>query len=230
MSSTKAIKSRIRSVRNTSQITKAMEVVSAAKMRKAQQFAIQARPYAVASLEILQNLLSRTDRKPKLLVSRDVKKSVLLVVTADKGLAGAFTMNVLRRADAWIEEKKSRGADYVLITVGKKANDYYERRNKPIQDRFVKFGDYAHLDETLPVAKTVIDGFLYGIWDEVDAVYTNFRSTLKQETVLKRILPVTEAGIREIVEALLPERGRYAELREERHAAFRYSYEYLFEP
>lgn len=106
MSSTKQIKQRIKSVKNTAQITKAMEVVSATKMRKSQEFAIRARPYAVASLEMLKNMFSRTPALPPLLRKREVKKSTLLVVTSDKGLAGAFNANVLKRTEKWIVDKK----------------------------------------------------------------------------------------------------------------------------
>lgn len=230
MTSTKAIKSRIKSVKNTSQITKAMEVVSATKMRKAQEFAIRARPFAVASIEMLGNLMSRTETRPKLLESRLVKKSLLLVVTADKGLAGAFNSNVLKAAETWIRAKEIDTRPYTLIAVGKKAKEYCERRKKPMQEHFVKFGDYAHLDETLPVAETVIQGFVLGAWDEADAVYTHFRTTLKQETILKKILPVTKEGIEDIVRAIVPEYGKFSEIENENHPQLRYSYEYVFEP
>src|SRR3989344_7793644 len=96
MPSIKTIKQRIKSVKSTSQITKAMEVVSATKMRRSQEFAIKARPYAVASLELMHNLLRRSPVRPALLKSRPVKKSALIVVTSDKGLAGPFHTNVLR--------------------------------------------------------------------------------------------------------------------------------------
>lgn len=230
MASTKAIKSRIKSVKNTSQITKAMEVVSATKMRKAQEFAIRARPYAVASLEILKNLISRTETLPALLQSRTVQTSCLLIVTADKGLAGAFNSNVLRKAEAWILEKEARGQAYTLITVGKKAREYCERRKRAIQARFLNFGDYAYPDETIPVAETIIQGFVLGAWDEAEAVYTHFRTTLKQEAILKKILPVTKEGIEDIVSAIVPEYGKFSEIENGNHAALRYSYEYTFEP
>ena len=230
MGSIKVIKSRIKSVRNTSQITKAMEVVSATKMRKAQNFAIRARPYAVASLEILKNLISRTETLPALLQSRTVQTSCLLVVTADKGLAGAFNSNVLKAAEAWIRAREAANQPCTLIAVGKKAKEYCERRKKPMHEHFINFGDYAHLDETLPVAETIIQGFVLGAWDEADAVYTHFRTTLKQETVLKKILPVTKEGIEDIVRAIVPEYGKFSEIENGNHTALRYSYEYIFEP
>ena len=230
MASTKAVKARIKSVRSTSQITKAMEVVSATKMRKAQEFAIRARPYAAASLELLENMLTRTSDLPELLKSRDVKKSLLLVITADKGLAGAFNAHVLKRAHSWTTEKRKAGTPFLILAVGKKAKEYFERQKIELQDSFIHFGDYAYLDETLPVAEEVIQGFLEASWDETEAVYTHFRTTLKQETVLKRILPATADGIRDIVHSILPERGRFAISNGEAPAHLDYSYEYQFEP
>lgn len=241
MASTKVIKQRIKSVKNTSQITKAMEVVSATKMRKSQEFTLRARPYAMASLEMLKNLLSRTPVLPPLLTPRSVKTSALLVATSDNGLAGAFNSNVIKEAEAWIKEKRTRGVSYLLISVGKKARDYFERRKEPIQKSFWGFGDYSTLEQTLPIAKTIMDGFLSGAWDEVDAIYMNFRTTLLQETILEKILPVTERGIDEAVAGILPEQGRFAQpltinplasLKRERSGqpSTRYHYEYRFEP
>ena len=226
MPSTKVIKQRIKSVKNTAQITKAMEVVSATKMRKAQGFALSARPYAVASLEMLKNLLARTPVLPPLLQKRVVKKSALLVVTSDKGLAGAFNANVLRKAEALVRRKN----DTALITVGKKAKEYFERRNISILKSFWGFGDYSGLQETLPVANTVMEGFLRGDFDEVEAIYTNFRTTLRQVAAVKKILPVSEEGIREAVISILPEYGKFAALEGKPRIRDIYSYEYKFEP
>ncbi|TSC75424.1 MAG: ATP synthase F1 subcomplex gamma subunit [Parcubacteria group bacterium Gr01-1014_33] len=218
MSSIKSIKQRIKSVKSTSQITKAMEVVSATKMRKSQEFALRARPYAVASLEMIQNLLARVPELPPLLQTREVKNSLLLVITSDKGLAGAFNANVIRKVEQWIENRhviarvspkaisyslpskkiaasrlvRTRNdqiGGFTLITVGKKAKEYFERRGIPIEKSFSGYGDYSSLEETSLVAETILKGFLEGQWDEVETVYTNFRTTLLQESVLKKILP-----------------------------------------
>ena len=231
MPSTKEIKRRIKSVKNTSQITKAMEVVSATKMRKSQSFALASRPYAVASLEMLSNLLERTSLSPPLLRKRTIKNSALLVVTSDKGLAGAFNANVLRTAEMWLDSKNESGQELNLITVGKKAKEYFERRRIEIQRSFSGFGDFFTLAETLPIAETVIEGYLLGAFDELDAVYTNFRTTLKQETALKKILPVTKDGVREAVNGILPEYGKYAESSIKYPVSgIKYNYEYKFEP
>ncbi len=231
MPSIKEIKRRIKSVKNTSQITKAMEVVSATKMRKSQGFAINSRAFAVASLEMLGNLLDHTSHLPQLLQPRDVKKSALLAVTSDKGLAGAFNANVLKIAGLWLNSKAHSGKKYSLITVGRKAKEYFERRGVEIQRSFSGFGDFFTLGETLPIAETVVDGYLLGAFDELDVVYTNFRTTLKQETTLKKILPVTKEGIEEAVKGILPEYGKYSLLGDSQQStANRYNYEYKFEP
>lgn len=231
MASTKQIKQRIRSTKNTAQVTKAMEVVSATKMRKSQDFAIRARPYALASLEMLQNLLARTPELPPLLRAREVKKSLLLVVTSDKGLAGAFNANAIKKTEQWIAAKKAEGKPYALCIVGKKAKDYFERRGEEIFKTFWGFGDFISLQETSPVARELLSGFSGGAFDEVEAVYTNFRTTLLQETALKKILPATEEGIAEAARGILPERGKFAE--EAKPPILNpqpYSYEYKFEP
>lgn len=228
MQFTKDVKRRMRSVKNTAQITKAMEVVSATKMRKAQEFALNARPYAAASLEMLENLLARTPVLPPLLRSRAIKNTILVVITSDKGLAGAFNANVLRKAEAWVSQQESLGASYALITVGKKAKEFFERRAKPIAHSFWGYGDFRQLGETLPVANLILDGFAEQKWDRVDAVYTNFRTTLIQETALRKMLPVSREGIREAVRGILPERGRYSQ--GDRESMIEYNYEYKFEP
>lgn len=219
MPSTKAIKQRIKSVKNTSQITKAMEMVSAAKMRRSQQFALAARPYAVASLEMMQNLLRRAPQGrgaaevTPLLREREIKNKVLLVVTSDKGLAGAFNANVLRKADAWITDQRQKEIPFSLIAVGKKAKEHCERRGITPAKSFWKFGDYTDLSETLPIADFLLTGFQNGQWNSVEAVYTHFRTTLLQETALKKILPATEQGLEDAVRSILPERGRFSQAR-----------------
>lgn len=232
MASTKSVKQRIRSVKNIAQITKAMEVVSATKMRKSQEFALRARPYAFASLEMLRNLLSRTRIIPPLLCARPIQTSTLLVITSDKGLAAALNANVLKRAMVWIIEKEKSKKPYRLILVGKKAKDFFERRNKPISKSFARFGDYRTPQETLPVADYIIEGFTWGNWDEVDAVYTNFRTTLLQEVALRHILPATETGLQEMVKGIIYERGRYSESPDTKYQISdkKYNHEYKFEP
>lgn len=229
MESPRDIKKRIKSVSNTAQITKAMEAVSATKMRKSQSFALAARPYAVASLEMMKNLIGRTSSLPPLLLSREVKKTALLIVTSDKGLAGAFNAAVIKKAEAWVEKRKEAGVPLVLFCVGKKAKDYFERRGQKIEKSFWGFGDFSEVAETMPVAEIMLNGFLAGEFDEVEIAYTHFRTTLKQDAMIKKILPASKHGIEGAVREILPEYGKYSEaaLKEQ---ATKYNYEYKFEP
>ncbi|MBI5152906.1 MAG: ATP synthase F1 subunit gamma [Parcubacteria group bacterium] len=231
MASAKAVKQRIRSVKNTAQITKAMEVVSATKMRRSQEFAIKARPYAVASLNLLRNLVAKTKELPGILERREVRKCYgLLVITSDKGLAGALNANVIRKAEAWVKARRINNEEFILVTVGKRARDYFEHKGVPIHKSFWGFGDMIELEDTLPVAEVLIQGFLNHTWDELSAVYTHFRTTLLQEAVVREVLPITEAGVREIVEGIVPEKGRYSKKEEENFSLAKYTYEYTYEP
>lgn len=231
MPSTKEVKQRIKSVKNIAQITKAMEAVSATKMRKSQEFALRARPFALSALGMLQNVLTRSAELPPILAGRgDIRTKALLVVTSDKGLAGAFNANVLRRAEEWIGFQRKERMPFRLVAVGKKAKDYFGKRGYPIEESFVGFGDFSEIRETTPIAETIVNGYMYGLWDWTDAVYTNFRSTISQEATVKRILPANKESIEEIVAGILPERGKFAKKNNVQESALTYHYEYAFEP
>lgn len=229
MPSTKSVKQRIKSVKNTAQITKAMEVVSATKMRRSQEFAIRARPYAVASLDLLINLLDRTSNLPDLLTSREIKNSLILIVASDKGLAGAFNGNIIKKTESLIREKQENKINVSVVTVGKKVRDYAERRGLQLVNSFWGFGDYSMPHETVSVADYLIKGFLDNSFDEVIAVYTHFRTTLTQEAVVKKILPATKISLESAIKSIVPEHGRFSTTRDEAPRD-RFNYEYKFEP
>lgn len=229
MPSTKSVKQRIRSVKNTAQITKAMEVVSATKMRRSQEFAIRARPYAVASLDLLINLLDRTPNLPDLLIPKEIKNTLILLVASDKGLAGAFNGNIIKKTESLIREKQEKEISVSVVTVGKKVRDYAERRKFHIAKSFWGFGDYTMPHETVPVADYLIKGFLDNSFDEVIAVYTHFRTTLQQEAVVKKILSATKESLESAIKSIVPEHGRFSTTRD-KATHVRFNYEYTFEP
>ena len=221
------IKRRIRSVKNTAQITKAMEVVSATKMRKSQAHALAGRPYAIAALDILKNISERSSVKPSLLEERKVRRTILVVITSDRGLAGAFNANVIRMAERWLREHRSEPSS--VVSVGKKAALYFASHNiKPLRS-FSDYGDYVSRRETEPLANFLIQGFLTREWDRTIVFYTNFRTTLRQEARMIEVLPIHVKKIEETIRAITPEYGRFAE---PGHTAdqLRYHYEYAFEP
>ena len=232
MQSIRDTKKRIKSVKNIAQITKAMEMVSMTKMRKSQMSALSARPYAIASLQMLKNLLEMTSERniPSFLKKKAVKNTLLVVITSDKGLLGAFNETVLRKAQAWIQKKNQSGEQFCVITIGKKASDFFAYRGIKVRNSFVGFGDFKLREETLTIADTIIDGFKDELWDKVEVIYTNFKSTLKQETVLRTFLPASKESLEEIVRGIIPEYGKYSDTKTETVSTFKYNYKYKFEP
>lgn len=228
MLSLRETKIKIRSINNTKQITKAMEMVAASKMRKSQLVALSSRSYCQKALKILGNLSEHTDYNlHPLLKRRPIKKTALLVITSDKGLCGGLNSNVLKKAQKFLGERE---AD--VIAVGKRGRDYFSWRKLNIAAEFTGFGDIIELRAALPIAELLIKWYQEEKYDSIMAVYTHFRSTLKQEAVLRQVLPISIEGIKEIVEQILPERGRYADLerKKEEGESLRYNYEYLYEP
>ncbi len=233
MASSRDIKQRIRSVKNIAQITKAMEVVSMTKMRKSQQFALNARPYAMASITMLQNILKfAKNTKIPLLTVRAIKSVALVVVTTDKGLVGGFNDSVIVLAEARKKALEQKGIVVHVITVGRKAKEYFDRKKATPVFHVEGFGDYSEFSETKPVADAVLTGYQEQKWDEVHVFYTHFKSTLRQVAHERKILPTTEDALEEIISEIIPETGRFSELRKEKEerATTKYNYKYTFEP
>lgn len=233
MQSLRDIKRRIRSVKNIAQITKAMEVVSMTKMRRTQQFALAARPYALAALDMLKNLLAMTPKGklPPLLAERAIRTILLVVVTTDKGLVGGFNDAVFRKADAWIERRRKEKVAFEVLTVGKKAREYFDRRGVPVARGFVGHGDFVEMEETSAVTDAILDGFAGREWDAVTVIYTHFKTTLRQETIERKLLPTRESFLEHLIEEIVPEYGRWSDIRKEKLSRpTHYNYTYKFEP
>lgn len=235
MESLNDTKKRIKSVQSTRQVTKAMEVVSATKMRKSQDAALKARGYAFSAFELLANLdkYESKMKKPVLFVRpKGAKKTLLIVVASDKGLAGSLNSNVLKKALAWYTKENGMTNDGMtnggvdLIVAGKKARDFFKFRNVAIKKHFFGHGDFADFDEVKDLSEFVKLEFLSGEYSRVVMIYTNFRSTLKQEAVVREVLPLKEKGLMQMVEGLLPEKGKYADIKGLKVK----TQDYLFEP
>jgi F-type H+-transporting ATPase subunit gamma len=195
MPSTIDLRRRIRSVKNTQQITKAMKMVAAAKLRRAQERMMAARPYAAALREVLASVSTRVDvSKHPLLEEREQEKKVLLlVVAADRGLAGAFNTNVLRAAQNAIAEK---GWEHVeLVPIGRKAFDFYKRRPIPIRRQPLHVYQALSLDTAREIAKGAVDDFLSGEFDAVYVVYNEFKSIIAQRVTVERLLPLERTWV-----------------------------------
>lgn len=208
MASAQEIKRRIRGVTNTSQITKAMEMVSATKMRHSQETALLSRPYAMEALRILAYLEGKTPYAPELMRPRMGASRAILLVASDKGLAGSFNANVLRAFERALPTFE--GSELSFVTVGKKAEEFAKRRGYRLVQAFRNAGDFASIEETQAVAELLEKGFLEGKWHAATAVATHFRTTLKQEVILRDILPITEENVWKTVKELTPEAGRFS--------------------
>jgi F-type H+-transporting ATPase subunit gamma len=190
------IRQRIRSVRNTAQITKTMEMVSAAKLRRAQTAVESARPYASLLREVLQNLAqaSSGDVSHPAFVRREVKTRAIVLITSDRGLAGAFNTNLVRTAEARIRET---GRPTRLVLLGKKAYDYFRRRNADVLAYRNDMGGVADWKYAEALSRDLLERFLSGEIDEVDLITTHFKSALSREIQLETLLPLgslREAG------------------------------------
>jgi F-type H+-transporting ATPase subunit gamma len=188
------IRRRIKSVKNTQQITKAMKMVSAAKLKRAQDRVITARPFANKMSEVLAALASRTDENfhHPLLDARGDERYLLLLVTADKGLCGAFNTNLIKAAQTFIRENSSKQVE--LLTVGRKGRDFFRRRDFTIVGEYIGLTGKGRVDfsEALEVAGDVIKRFAEdeGI-DKVFLIYNEFKSVMQQRVVIDQLLPVS---------------------------------------
>ncbi|HEX2062761.1 MAG TPA: ATP synthase F1 subunit gamma [Thermoanaerobaculia bacterium] len=190
MPSTIDLRRRIRSTKNTQQITKAMKMVSAAKLRRAQERMMAARPYSAALREVLASLSTRVDlAKHPLLAERETESKVLLlVVTADRGLCGAFNANILRAAQNAIAEHRWEHVE--LLPIGRKAIDFFKRRPIPVRRQGAQVYQALSLDTAREIAQGIIDDFVGGEFDAVYVVYNEFKSIIAQRVTLDRLLPL----------------------------------------
>jgi F-type H+-transporting ATPase subunit gamma len=242
MESPQNIKKRLRSVNNINKITKAMEMVAATKMRKSQEIALSSRPYAFAALDFLASLCNLDPEKlPELFKKRDVKRVLFILVSSDKGLAGAFNSSVFRKFEQHVKEfpasAKGLGAEKeekFYVAVGEKAFNYLSKKGFNVVKKFVAVGDFTTTEQVRPLTEFVVNGYLQEKWDRVVIVSTHFRSALKQEPHVRRILPVDFDHIKETVQEIIPERGKFADLIKEQQISFIpgvcENKEYLIEP
>jgi F-type H+-transporting ATPase subunit gamma len=193
MATLKAIRKRISSIRNTQQITKAMKMVSAAKLRRAQEAAVQARPYADKMVELLRNVAARVSQEAHpLLKARDEKKIHLLLFTSDRGLCGGYNANLIRAAEAFIR-REGAGKDIHLVLIGRKGADYFRRRRAQIAGRHLNVLATPAEELAAEIADKVIERFVKDETDAVYIIYSHFRSALSQVPTLEKLLPVAIA-------------------------------------
>ncbi len=205
------IKGKIRSVGKTRKVTRAMEAVSAVKMRKSQAAALGGRPYALAALAILSRLSGAGEmKKHPLTATRARKKLLLIVVTSDKGLAGSFNAAVLRKALEVVRVSGFLKENISIVALGRKAADFFTHRGYTILLREENIADTVSLTTLAHVGAAAIGAFTDERADAVIAVYTNFLTTLTQTVVARELLPLKGAVLGELVAGIMPTHGKFS--------------------
>ena len=174
-----------------------MKMVAASKLKKAQESVVQARPYAAKMSDVLASLAVRVEPgKHPLLQRRDEKKVELLVITSDRGLCGGFNTNVTKAADLFLEEKKESCEEVALSVIGRKARDYYKRRDWEFKNEELNPGTTS-FSQAESIVRPVIDRYVEGEIDAVYVAYTEFKSAMTQNIVVKRLLPLEPKALAE---------------------------------
>lgn len=214
MAGTKEIRTKIKSVQNTRKITKAMEMVAASKMRRAQERMRNARPYSEKVRNIAANLgKANPEYRPAYLVEREVKNAAVIVVTTDKGLCGGMNTNVLRALTNTMKELDSKGVSLSCTPIGMKGLQFLNRIKAKVVSHVTQMGDTPHLEKLIGAIKVQLDAYENGEVDAVYLAYTKFINTMKQEPVVEKLLPLSSEKITQTTE----------EARE-------YGWDYLYEP
>jgi F-type H+-transporting ATPase subunit gamma len=222
LASLRDIKSRITSTKKTSQITKAMEMVSAAKLNRAENTAKAFVPYMEKIQEVVANIaLGSTDVSHPMLEKRPVKKTAYLVITSDRGLAGAFNSNVLRTVYQTIQKRHQSKDEYTIVAIGKIGRDFFQKREMPVIEQIVGISDEITFADIKDIAFKTVQLFADGQVDEIYMYYNHYVSAIQQDVTEKKLLPLTdiaankkmtsyefEPAQEEILEVLLPQ---YAE-------------------
>ncbi len=194
MPSTRELRRRIKSVKNISQITRAMEMVAASRMRRAQQAVVAGRPYAEKIEDVIGNLAAQigtleSDVPHPLLEKRPVQNTGIVLITSDKGLCGSLNSNVIRRATRFMMDETSSGG-FSIVTVGRKGRDFMVRYGRPVIAEFVNYGDRPTPDYIIPIARVITDEYAAKRVDAVYLIYAQFVNTLIQRPAVVPLLPL----------------------------------------
>lgn len=189
---TRDIKRRLRSIENTKQITKAMELVSAAKMRRAVQAVLASRRYAMVAWDTVLNLAEKTDRSHHRLLQRptNIQREAVVIISTNRGLCGGFNQQLLRQCSEYIERAQTKGRTVDVIVLGKKGREAVLRSGWKMVAEFPKADVITQVHEVSPLARLVIDDFQSGAYDRIMVAYTDFVSSLRQVPKLRQLLPL----------------------------------------
>jgi len=222
VASLREIKGRINSTKKTSQITKAMQMVSTSKMSRAEMNAKSFVPYMEKIQEVVGSIAHGTaDAIHPMLIHRPVKKSAYLVITGDRGLVGAYNSNVIRTVNQLLQKRHKSKDEYGLITIGRVGRDFFKKQDYNILLEITGLNDHPNFSEIQSITSKTVDMFSDGTYDELYIIYTHYISVIQHEVIVKKVLPLTdiaptakplvyefEPNVEEILEVLLPQ---YAE-------------------
>lgn len=216
------IKRRIRSVQNMKQVTRAMEMVAAANLKRSEQAAVAARPYSDKIRDVISSIAASAGSvSHPMLETREVKKTAYVVFTSDRGLAGGYNANVLRKMTATLSEKHASPDEYALLVIGRKGRDFCNRRGYAIYREVTGLPDMPRFNDIKSITSAAVGGYIAGEYDELNLIYNEFRNAMYQVPVVKRLLPLSrdefetaqanyeyEPSAEEVLNDLLP---KYAE-------------------
>ena len=191
MPSLQSLRRKIASVKNTQKITKAMKMVAAAKLKRAQDRILSSRPYAHQLRDVVRHLAERASRlSHPLLHKREEHKTELLVITSDRGLCGAFNANILRQAAEFLKEHAERGEQVSVSVAGRKGCDFFRRRTWTIRQEWPGVFDRLSFEHALDMGQDIIQHYNDGTFDQLYVVYNEFKSVMQQRVVVEKLLPI----------------------------------------
>jgi len=191
MPSLQALRRKIGSVKNTQKITKAMKMVAAAKLKRAQDRILAARPYGHKMREVIADLGLRVNRAAHPLLQKRAARNIeVLVVTSDRGLCGAFNANILRRAGEFLRECEARGVKVTVSFVGRKGREFFRRRQWPIRQQWLGVFDRLTYEHGLDIGQDLIEQFTKGTFDELYVIYNEFKSAIQQRVIVEKLFPI----------------------------------------
>lgn len=204
MANLKEVRTRIQSIKSTQQITKAMKMVAASKLRRAQDAILQMRPYVKKLYGILENAIASidSDHQSTYSVERDVKKVLLVVITSDRGLCGAFNTNAIKAGLNLIEEnyqEQERDKQLWILPLGKKAYDFFSKKNYQVIDNFYEIFEDLSFDKSKEAAEFMMQGFLAGDFDKVELVYNEFKNVATQILRAEQFLPLIQEEKEDVI-------------------------------
>lgn len=223
----------MKSVGNIGQITKAMELVAATKMRRGQELALNSRPYAYAALGLLGILSNLKDVPlPEILLPRKIERTAFVLMSSDKGLAGSFNGAMVREFERYTRTNHIdlRDPKYSFVAIGQKSKSYLARRSANVIASFNRVGDFTKPEEAEPIADFLISGYMNHDFDSVVVFFTTFVTALRQDPVAREFLPVNYDAIKGSIEETIPRAGRYSEYAKSETLLDGVASDYLVEP